>query len=203
MSTAGNKHVLRSERTRAQLVAAARELFLDRGYAHVSTEEVVRRAGVTRGALYHHFEGKRDLFLAIFEEVEGEFIAALAETVASAAPTDPLGSLRAGVDATLEATSDPAFARLTLLDAPAILGWEQWRELSARYGLGVVRAGLTAAVEAGLVEGPVDPLAQLMLAAVEEAVLYVARSDDPQSTRHEARTALHALLDGLAAAGGK
>src|SRR5215212_8367188 len=148
MNRAANKHVLRSERTRAKLVAAARELFLERGYANVSTEEVVRRAGVTRGALYHHFEGKRDLFLAVFEAVEGEFIAVLTETVVSAAPTDPLGALRAGVDATLEATSDPAFARLTVLDAPAVLGWDAWRDLGSSYGLGVVRAGLTAAVEA-------------------------------------------------------
>jgi AcrR family transcriptional regulator len=198
MSAGGNKHVLRSEHTRAALVAAARELFLERGYANVATEEVVRRAGVTRGALYHHFEGKRDLFLAVFEEVEGELIARLGETVAQAGQTDPLSGLRAGVDATLEAASDASFARLTLLDAPAVLGWEEWRELGARYGLGVLRAGLGAAVESGEIAGPVDPLASLLLAAVEEAVLLVARAEDPDAARAQAREALHRVLDGLA-----
>ena len=199
MSDAGNKHVRRSEQTRAALVAAARDLFLEHGYANVPTEDVVRRAGVTRGALYHQFARKRDLFLAVFEQVEGEFMERLAETVAEAAPGEPLAALRAGLDATLEATSDPEFARLTLLDAPAVLGWEEWRELGASYGLGIIRAGLAAAVEAGALAGPVDPLAQLMLAAVEEAVLHVARAQDPDRARADARAALHRLLDGLAA----
>jgi AcrR family transcriptional regulator len=168
----------------------------------VPVEEIVRRAGVTRGALYHQFpDGKRDLFAAVFDEVETEVMAGIGETLAEAGlDKDPLGGMRAGLDATLELALDPKLVRLTILDAPAVLGWEGWRAAGERYGLGLVRAGLTVAMDAGAIpRGSVDPLAQLMLAAVEEAVVYVARSDDKESALEEARGALHRLLDGLSA----
>jgi AcrR family transcriptional regulator len=194
-----NKHVERSERTRAQLVGAARELFPVRGYADVPVEEIVRRAGVTRGALYHQFPGgKKDLFAALFDEVEQEVMAGIAETLAESGTEDPLTGMRAGVDATLDLALDPKLVRLTILDAPAVLGWEAWRAAGERYGLGLVRAGLIAAMDAGAIpRTPIDPLAQLLLAAVEEAVVYVARSKDRDSARREAEGALHRLLDGL------
>ena len=196
-----NKHVEQSERTRARLVAAARELFADRGYSEVSVEEVVQRAGVTRGALYHQFPGgKVDLFAAVFDSVEGELMAGIAEALAGAAAEDTLAGLRAGIDATLALALDPKAVRLTILDAPAVLGWEAWRAAGERYGLGLVRAGLAAAMEDGsIARSPLDPLAQLLLAAVEEAVLYVARAGDREAAHEEARAALHRLLDGLAA----
>src|SRR4051794_13486125 len=194
-----NKHVERSERTRAQLIAAARELFPERGYANVPVEEIVRRAGVTRGALYHQFPGgKEDLFAAVFDEVETEVMAGIADTLSGAAAQNPVEGVRAGIDATLELALDPKLVQLTILDAPAVLGWEAWRAAGERYGLGLVRAGLTAAMDAGEMErGPVDPLAQLLLAAVEEAIIYVARSEDPRAAREEARTSLNRLVDGL------
>jgi AcrR family transcriptional regulator len=199
-----NKHVERSERTRSRLIAAARQLFPERGYADVPVEEIVRRAGVTRGALYHQFpDGKRDLFAAVFDEVETEVMAGIGETLAGAGlDENPLAGMRAGVDATLELALDPKLVQLTILDAPAVLGWEEWRAAGERYGLGLVRAGLTVAMDAGAIpRGPVDPLAQLVLAAVEEAVVYVARSDNKESALEDARGALHRLLDGLSAVG--
>jgi AcrR family transcriptional regulator len=194
-----NKHVERSERTRAQLVAAARELFPDRGYANVPVEEIVRRAGVTRGALYHQFPGgKEDLFAAVFDQVEEELMAGIGDTLAAAGAEDAVAGIRAGIDATLDLALDPRLVRLTILDAPAVLGWEEWRAAGERYGLGLVRAGLMGAMDAGVIpHAPVDPLAQLLLAAVEEAIVYVARSDDPESARADAQAALNRLLDGL------
>jgi AcrR family transcriptional regulator len=197
-----NKHVERSAQTRARLIDAARELFAERGYAEVPIEDVVRRAGVTRGALYHQFPGgKVDLFAAVFDAVEEELMAGIAETLAEAGANDPVAGLRAGIGATLDATRDPEIVRLTILDAPAVLGWEAWRAAGERYGLGLVRAGLSAAMEDdAIVRAPLDPLAQLLLAAIEEAVVYVARADDPDSAREEAEAALNRLLDGLLAA---
>jgi AcrR family transcriptional regulator len=197
-----NKHVERSERTRTRLVEAARELFSARGYADVPVEEVVRAAGVTRGALYHQFPGgKVDLFTAVFDQVEEELMAGIAETLAEAGADDPVAGLRAGIAATLDATRDPKLVQVSILDAPAVLGWEAWRAAGERYALGLVRAGLTAAMDAGAIaRAPVDPLAQLLLAAIEEAVVYAARAKDGESAREEAEAALNRLLDGLRAA---
>jgi AcrR family transcriptional regulator len=198
-----NKHVERSQRTRAELIAAGRELFSDRGYAGVSVEDIVRRAGVTRGALYHQFPGgKEDLFAAVFDEVEEGVMAGIADTLAEASAEDLISGIRAGIDATLALALDPKLVRLTILDAPGVLGWEEWRAAGERYGLGLVRAGLTAAMDAGeIARAPVDPLAQLILAAVEEAIVYVARAEDSESALEEARVALNRLIDGLASGG--
>jgi len=195
-----NKHVERSQRTRAELIAAARDLFAVRGYTGVSVEDIVRRAGVTRGALYHQFPGgKEDLFAAVFDEVEEGVMAGIADTLAEAGAENPIAGVRAGIDATLALALDPKLVRLTILDAPGVLGWEAWRAAGERYGLGLVRAGLTAAMDAGEIpRAPVDPLAQLLLAAVEEAIVYVARADDPKLALEEARGALNRLIDGLA-----
>lgn len=196
------KQAERSAATRAALVAAATDLFAERGYAGTGREEIVRAAGVTRGALYHQFPGgKVDLFAAVFDAVEEELMAGIAKTLAEAGANDPVAGLRAGIGATLDATRDPEIVRLTILDAPAVLGWEAWRAAGERYGLGLVRAGLSAAMEDdAIVRAPLDPLAQLLLAAIEEAVVYVARADDPDSAREEAEAALNRLLDGLLAA---
>lgn len=186
--------------TRAALIDAARPLFAERGYAHVGTEEIVHAAGVTRGALYHHFDGKDGLFAAVFEAVEAELmtrIAAHAETVGAASP---LATLRAGVDAMLDAALDPGLAQIVLIDAPAVLGWQAWREIGWRYGMGLTEAVLAAAMEAGeLASRPVRPLAHVVLGALDEATLYVARAADQETARAEMADALAAVLDGLRA----
>jgi AcrR family transcriptional regulator len=187
-----------SEATRAALVAAARELFAREGFAGIGTEEIVRAAGVTRGALYHHFSGKEDLFLAVYEEIEEELVKTIAAG-ALATATDPLAALRDGAKAFLDAASgDEAIRRIALIDAPSVLGWEQWREIGLRYGFGLVEGSLAAAMEAGLIEQqPVRPLAHLMLGALDEAAMVVARADDDGTTRREVGESIARMIDAL------
>jgi AcrR family transcriptional regulator len=188
----------RSEATRAALIAAARLLFARDGYGGVGTEEIVRSARVTRGALYHHFASKEDLFRAVFEQVEAELTQRVAAVAASA--EDPYQALSAGAETFLDACLDPAVQRITLLDAPAVLGWQQWREIGARYGLGLVQGALQAAMEQGLIaRQPVAPLAHVMLGALDEAAMLVAQSDDEGRTREEVGRIVARLLRGLRA----
>lgn len=190
--------VERRAATRAALIAAARRLFAERGYAAVGTEEIVRTAGVTRGALYHHFDGKGDLFLAVFEAVEQELLDRIGARAADAAVTSPLAVLDLGIDEMLSAAVDPGLAQIVLIDAPAVLGWETWREVGWRYGMGVTEGVLTAAIEAGEIERqPARPLAHVLLGALDEAVLYVARADDQIRGRADMRSVLDALVAGL------
>jgi AcrR family transcriptional regulator len=172
----------RRSATRRALLDAGRELFAARGFAGAGQEEIVERAGVTRGALAHHFGTKQGLFRAVVESLEGE----LAEHIATAAMRgdDPMGHLRFGCLAFLDAALDPAVRRIVLLDAPAVLGWQAWRELDTTYGLGLVSEALDHCMEAGLMAPrPVQPLAHILLAALNEAAMLVANADDPVATR--------------------
>ncbi|MDX6698483.1 MAG: hypothetical protein QOE65_1880 [Solirubrobacteraceae bacterium] len=192
-----NVKAQQSEATRGELVAAARRLFAERGYGGVGTEEIVRAAGVTRGALYHHFAGKRELFRAVYEDIERELVEQIA-AVAVTAP-DPVAALRAGAQAWLDACEEPAVQRIALLDAPSVLGWEEWREIGMRYGFGLVQGTLQAAMDAGLLEpGPVKPLAHLIVGAVDEAAMVIARADDGGKTRREVGESLERFIDHLA-----
>ncbi|MEA2441676.1 MAG: hypothetical protein QOH76_3100 [Thermoleophilaceae bacterium] len=176
---------------------AARELFAERPYADVGTEEIVRRANVTRGALYHHFADKRDLFRAVHEQLEAELVDSIGRQLAESAGTDPLEGLRTGVRSYLDACEDPSFARVTLIDAPSVLGWAEWRRIDEAYALRLVVLGLEGAMEAGaLRRQPVEPLAHLLLGTMGEAGLRVANGD---GKRDEVEGALMALLDGLRA----
>ena len=187
----------RSESTRAALIAAARRLFAARGYADVGTEEIVRAAGVTRGALYHHFAAKPQLFEAVYEQVESE----LTEKIAAGAlgGSDPMDALRSGTEMFLDACLEPEVQRIVLLDAPAVLGWERWREIAADHGLGLVEAALGAAMESGAIaRQPLAPLAHVMMGALDEAAMLVARADDPDAARAEVGATLHGILEALA-----
>ena len=126
----------------------ATELFAERGYGAVGTEEIVARAGVTRGALYHHFRDKRDLFRAVFERLEEGLVASIASQMAGV--EDPWEVLVTGMRAALDAATEPAVIRISLLDAPAVLGWREWRDIEARHGLGLVAAGLRNAMDQGV-----------------------------------------------------
>ncbi len=186
----------RSEATRGALTAAGRRLFALHGYAGVGTEELVQAAGVTRGALYHHFEGKADLFRVVFEEVERE----LAERFASEALSrpDPWEGLVAALELFLDVCGEPEVQRIALLDAPSVLGWEAWREVEARYGLGLIKLAFQNLIDAGLVEPqPVEPLAHAILGTLTEAGLYVARADDVAAARTEMNAVLRQMLEGL------
>src|SRR3954447_1500600 len=186
----------RSELTRAALLAAARELFTERGYAVVSTEEVVRRAGVTRGALYHHFRDKQDLFRAVFEAIEQE----MAERVAAAAlaEADPWERQRLATGAFLDNCLDPAVQRIALTDAPSVLGLAAWREIEERYGLALVQVAIESLIDEGLIERqPVEPLAHLLLGAFTEAGLLIARSTDRVAARAQVGESIDRLMEGL------
>ena len=188
------KHDLRSEATRRQLITAARRLFGARGYAAVGTEEIVRAAGVTRGALYHQFRDKADLFAAVAEEVEAEIAEQIAAGAAGAA-ADPVGALRAGARLFLHACAEPEVERIILLDAPAVLGWEAWRDLAGRYGLGLVQLALQSAMDAGAIAPqPVIPLAHALVGALDECALYVARAGEPAAAREECAMIIDRIL---------
>jgi AcrR family transcriptional regulator len=182
--------------TREQLIRVARELFAERGYAAVGTEEIVARAGVTRGALYHHFADKRDLFRAVHEELEEGLVASIGERIG--AIEDPWELALAGVGAFLDACADPALRRISLIDAPVVLGWEEWREIDARYGLGLVEFALRNAMDGGVLRRQeVRPLAHLLLGAMTEAAMVIANAPDRDEARRAVEPALVALLDGL------
>ena len=190
------------EATRAALVGAARTLFTEKSYAAVGTEEIVRRAKVTRGALYHHFEDKKDLFRAVHEQIEEEVVGAIAAKMADV--QDPIELLIVGTRAYLNVCTDPAIARITLSDAPSVLGWEEWREIDARHGLGLVMLGLQAGMDAGaLRRQPVKPLAHLMLGAMGEAGMAIANAADPAAARAEMEPALLGLIDGMRTGGSR
>ena len=186
----------RSAATRRALLDAARALFAERGFASTPREEIVERAGVTRGALHHHFGRKEALFRAVFEDLEGEIgNRVMAAAVAGA---DPMTQLRLGCQAFLDAALDPAVQRIVLLDAPAVLGWQGWREVEAQHGLGMVTEAIRAVIDAGQIdEQPVEPLAHIVLAAINEAALLVAGSDDPVATRVTVGETVDRLLSRL------
>src|SRR3954466_2773458 len=151
----------KAEATRARLLRVSRDLFAKRGYADVGTEEVVRRAGVTRGALYHHFRDKQDLFRAVFEQTEAEIMQTIIARVEGL--TDPMEELAVGVRAFLDACDDPTLMRIGVRDAPGVLGWEEWREIGNRHGLGLVTGALSWAMDEGqLAGGDVRTLAHLL-----------------------------------------
>jgi AcrR family transcriptional regulator len=195
---ARGSHAERSEGTRAALLAAGRRLFGERGYAAVGTEEIVRAAGVTRGALYHHFADKRDLLEAVYRGVEEDVTRQIAERVLGDSGESPLAAMRAGAEMFIEACADPEVQRIVLLDAPAVLGWDRWREIAAEYGLGLVEGSLAAAMDAGeLSRQPVKPLAHVLMGALDEAAMYVARADDPAEAQVEVGQVLASVLAGL------
>lgn len=171
-------------------------MFAERGYADVPAAEIVAAAGVTRGALYHHFADKRQLFRAVVEELEAEVTAEIADAIASA--LDRPTALLVGIARFLEVCQRPEVAQIALTDAPAVLGWQAWREIEARYALGVITDNLQQAADDGLLaDAPVQVLAQLTLSAVIEAALLVTHAAEPAVARADAEQALVALLSGI------
>jgi AcrR family transcriptional regulator len=185
------------EATTAALIAAARELFAERGYAAVATEEIVQRAGVTRGALYHHFRGgKEDVFRAVLVQISAETVQHIAHLAMRA--EDPWESLVVGCEAFLDACASPDVQRIVLIDAPAVLGWDMRRAIDRDYGLGLLEAALQRAMDAGRIrEGSAISLAYVLGGALDEAAMVVARADDPLAARAEMGQTVRRLLEGL------
>ncbi len=185
----------RSDATRTALVRAARELFSTLGYAGAGREAIVAAAGVTRGALQHHFGDKRTLFQVVYEEVEQEVVAAIAAAAMAGDHEHPMAMLRAGCQAYLDAVLDPAVQRICAVDGPAVLSAEVRNEITDRYAFGLVRSAVEEAVQQGAIEdAPVEPLARMLLAGVMAAAQYVATAEDPRSAREEAGRTVDLLL---------
>lgn len=188
----------RTRATREALIAAARQLFSERGYDDVGTEEIVRAAGVTRGALYHQFGDKASLLEAVYERIEAESTERVARIVLGSELHSPMAAMRAGVEAFLDECAKPELRQIALHDAPAVLGWERWREIGAANGLGLIEASVSASIEAGEMRRlPVKPLAHLLLGALDEAAMLVARNERPEG-RAEVTAVLVALLESFA-----
>jgi AcrR family transcriptional regulator len=182
--------------TRAELLRVARELFAARGYADVGTEEIVRAAHVTRGALYHHFADKRALFRAVHLQIVDELLVNIVARTGGS--QDAWSALTTGVRAFLDGCTDPAVIRISHLDAPAVLGWAEWREIDAERWLGLVSAALSEAMEAGVLRRQaVQPLAHMLLGAMVEASMLIADAADPAAARREVEEPLLSLLQGL------
>jgi AcrR family transcriptional regulator len=185
------------QETTAALLAAGRELFSERGYAGVGTEEIVQRAGVTRGALYHHFRrGKEELFQAVLVQVSAETTRLIASRAAAA--DNPWDELVSGIDAFLDFCTTRDVQRIVLIDGPSVLGWDVWRAIDAEHGLGLLESAVQGAMDAGsLMSGSATAVAHVLLGALDEAAMVVARADDPVAARAEMGHTISHLLAGL------
>jgi AcrR family transcriptional regulator len=198
MNAARRTQAERAAETRDALIAAARPLFAAQGFAEVALEAIVRAAGVTRGALYHHFADKTELFAAVFEQVEEEVAVRMGEAIAASNQTDPIEVMRLGAGFWLDACSDPEVQRIVLVDAPAVLGWTRWTEIGNRYNIGMVRALLSDAVETGRIPPqPIEATVLTILGAMREATLYVALAEDHDEAREEAGLVINRLIHAL------
>ena len=181
--------------TRAKLIAAARHAFGTIGYAEASMDDFTASAGLTRGALYHHFEDKKGLFAAVFEAIEEETIARLA---AAGGEGGALDRIRAGTRAWLDLCREPEVHRIALIEAPAVLGWERWRAIGDRYSLALVEHLLSSAIAAGEIPPqPVPPLAHVLLGMVREGALFLATAADPAQAQDDVGRVVDRLLLGL------
>ena len=187
----------RAEATRERIVQAARELVIEHGYDAVSTGQVLQLAGVSRGGLYHHFNGKQELMAAVLEAVESDFAERLAVAVADA--PDPFAALETGVQWYLdECLRSKELQRVGLYEGRRALGWEAWREAIAAYGLQMLAGGLNAAMEAGQLEHA-DPLAlaHMILALLHEAATMNLTAPDPLAERARTGQAVATIVAGL------
>ena len=187
-----NKNVARGEATRSQLIEVATRLFAAQGYEDTSIDAVLREAGVSRGSLYHHFASKEALFEAVLEDVEAKVGE---RTLAATAGADgPVAALRAGCLEWIRVAGDPVVQRILLIDAPSVLGWERWRAMGER-PLGFIKAVLQLVADEGRMRPDlVEPLAHVVLAAIDEVALLVARSDDPGAAMRSGSDAIDELL---------
>jgi AcrR family transcriptional regulator len=190
-----DKRVSQGLETREALISAARVLFGERGYAATSTEEIVERAGVTKGALYHHFADKERLFRAVFEQVQREVSD---RAVVKWLDPDSWQALLQGCRLWVEAHGDAAVRQIVLIDARVVLGWEVAREIETRFSTVALRGALRKAMHAGVIQRkPLRPLSLMLLGALSEACLYVANADDPAAARTECDELIETLLTGL------
>ncbi len=191
-----NQRVEQGQATRAALIDVATELFATNGYEATAIPAVLAAAGVSRGALYHHFESKEALFEAVLQSVEAE--ATLKVTRAARGATDPLDGLRRGCAAYLAMCRDPVVRRISLIDAPAVVGWERWREIDEQHSFGLIKAAIAAIAADGRVKPElIDVMAHMVLAALLEVALLVARADEGRLAIRRGQAAVDELLTAL------
>jgi AcrR family transcriptional regulator len=195
VKSVANEKRAQGDATRLALVVAARELFGERGYAATSIDEVASRAGVTKGAFYHHFAGKADLFQEVYEQVKRE----VSDQVVSVFnEPDHWKAVIGGCQLMIDAQLDPAVRRIALHDARSVLGWDVVRQIESRYGAVGIRGALRKAMHGGVIEPqPLRPLALLLAGALSEACFYVADADDPAAAREEVGRLIERILEGL------
>jgi len=185
----------RSEATIAAIERAARKLFAARGFEATSIDEIAARAGVAKGAVYHHFASKREIFTRVLDRIQGE-LAALPPPLGRRG-SHPLDLMAEAVLRYLLAASESEVKRILLVEGPAVVGWEKWREIDAKYFGAATRAGLAHVLGPKAAERDVDALAHLVLGAVMEGALLCATAADPRQTARDVTGALRRLLSGL------
>jgi AcrR family transcriptional regulator len=186
-----------SEGAREALVEAAHDLFMERDYEQVSTEQILERSGVSRGALYHHFPTKLDLFRAVFIASERRVIDRIAAR--TAVPASPFESLLALVKGYMRAAeSDDELRRIGLGQSRAVLGWEGWREACAELGVGLALAAVSAAIAAGeLPAHDPETMAIVLLGATIDAAMLIVVAEDRMLARERSEAVIVDLLEGL------
>ncbi|MFD4402480.1 TetR/AcrR family transcriptional regulator [Nocardia sp. NPDC058499] len=193
MESLRDKHV---ENTRRALLETGARLFAEREYADLSAEELVRAAGLTRGALYHHFDGKKGLFEAVVDDLEQQAAQRVRAAIDSSA--DPVERVGHAMDAFLDICTEPAYRHIVLLQGPIALGWRRWREVDQRHLSGLVVEGAQHLLDAGRIQPyPPELLAGAIYGALTEMSLTIAESDDLTLSRARAGELARALLGGL------
>ncbi|MGV9532682.1 TetR/AcrR family transcriptional regulator [Streptosporangium sandarakinum] len=183
------------EQTRRALLRESRRLFAAEGYGAVGLSQIVNAVGVTKGALYHHFDDKTALFRAVLAQVQEE-VGRRVATTADAEP-DPWDQFVAGCHAFLTASADPAVQRIMLIDGPAVLGWNEWRAFDEATSARHLTDALTRLIDAGIIaRQPIAPLAHLLSGAMNEAALWLATSADPGALA-DTKAALTRMLESL------
>jgi AcrR family transcriptional regulator len=187
------KRAARGRATREQLIEVATRLFAEQGYEDTSIEAVLTAAGVSRGALYHHFPGKDALFEAVVESVENRTMAALSKVVGD--EPDPVAALNAAALAWIDLVGDPVIQRIILIDAPSVLGWERWRDMDNEYAFGAARTLLQAISDEGrLPPELVEAFTHMILSAMDAIAMVIARAEDPRAAMVNGRAAVQELL---------
>jgi AcrR family transcriptional regulator len=186
----------RREATIAAILQAARKLFARRGFAATSIDDIADEAGVAKGAVYHHFSSKEEIFTLVLQGIQ-EGLARAPIPAATLKITDPLDQIAAVVLRYLLAATEPDVKQILLIDGPAVIGWQKWREIDDRFFGAGAKAAVTRALEGAPSANRIEALTHLLMGAVMEAALVCAKADEPRKRARELSAALRTMLEGL------